>query len=57
MNLSKTVLLPLFGMIMMLAFLALSYTNYSLFIDYLLPPVLILTVVFFLRMREPKTRD
>ena len=54
MNLSKTILLPLLGMLVILAFIGLSLANNNMYMDKLIVSGLILTAVFIFRMREPK---
>ena len=52
MNLSKSIVLPMLGMAVMLFFVALSYFNNYIFLDKLLICSFILTIVFIAKMRN-----
>lgn len=52
MNMSKTVILPIIGMIVLVFFVTLSYMRNQIFLDKLLLCSFILTIVFIAKMRN-----
>ncbi|MBR9844647.1 MAG: hypothetical protein GYB35_00380 [Algicola sp.] len=51
MQYSKSTILPIFGLLVLVFFIGLSYFNNQILLDKIIPCSLILAVVFFAKMR------
>lgn len=57
MQISKSTLLPILGMVVLVIFITLSYINGAIFLDRILICSFILSIVFIAKLRESLNRN